>query len=232
MPTNNKFTNIQKAATADTAVGAIRVVVSNSIGWIVNQANTSAGGDVVSISNSAGWIFAQSNTSPLVSIQNSSGWIFNQANTANQTVIIVGGSINVVNTAGIVVAISNTANNTVANAYDTNKIWDGTTELRMKYKAVAINGTSNTLIVNAVSDKRIRVMSLFVISNTINNLVWQSGSSAATDLTGVTFLASNVGYVLPFNPNGWFQTGTSTLLNALTTAQNSIGGCITYLETS
>src|SRR3990167_8627623 len=73
-------------------------------------------------------------------------------------------------------------------------------------------------------------MSLMLVSQGTGLLTWQSGSSSGVGLTGPVYLAANVGYVLPFNPNGWFQTGVETLLNANLTTSTSIGGFITFYE--
>lgn len=212
---------------ANTVAGGDIVQISNSAGWIVNVANT--GGSVVvsntqtaiNIINSAGWIFAQSNTSPLVSVQNSAGWIVAVSNTNNV--------VSVANTGGSIV-VSNSSN--IANTYDTSYVMDGPNRLVFQYGTINITNSTNTVIVKAISDKRIRVISAFLISQGTGLLTWQSGSSSGIGLTGPVYLAANVGYVLPEHQGGWFQTGTSTLLNLNFPSATSIGGCLTYLATS
>lgn len=202
---------------------SLSTVIQNSAGWTVGVGSTS-------IVNSAGWVVAQSNTDGMtVLIRNSAGWVVNIANSAGWVANV---SSTILNSAGWNVAVSNTGNIGLIGGYDTSKVYDGGAAVILKYATINVLNTSNTVIVNAVSDKRIRVMSVMLISRSTNNATIQSGSSSAVSLHGAAYLAANVGFVLSFHPNGWFQTATSTLLNINTTAADSIGGCITYLETS
>lgn len=41
---------------------------------------------------------------------------------------------------------------------------------------------------------------------------------------------ANTGFVLPFNPVGWFQTATNTLLNLELSGAISVDGCVVYIE--
>ena len=188
--------------------GAWNVGITNTLpGWQVKM-------DSTSIVNSAGWIVSQSNTDGMtVNVINSAGWVFAQSNTANQTVAVLNSS-------------------SFVTTYDTSRMYDGTTQLTMAYSSLTVSNSGNTVVINAQTDKRIRVMSVFLMSYNTTSLIWQSGSSTSLNLTGSTYLATNVGYVLPFHPNGWFQTQTSTLLNINLSSPTSIGGCITYLITS
>jgi uncharacterized lipoprotein YbaY len=43
-------------------------------------------------------------------------------------------------------------------------------------------------------------------------------------------LVANTGFVLPYNPAGWFQTGINTLLNLELSAAISVDGALTYIE--
>lgn len=209
---------VSVANTAGITVGVGSTSIVNSAGWVVAQSNTD--GIIALIRNSAGWVVNASST-----ILNSAGWIVAQSNTDGITAFIK-------NSAGWNVAVSNTGNIALVRAYDTAKSYDGGTQVTLKYATINVLNTSNTVIVNAVTDKRIRVMSIMLISRSTNNATIQSGSSSGVSLHGAAYLAANVGFVLNFHPNGWFQTATSTLLNINTTAADSIGGCITYLETS
>ncbi len=178
---------------------------------------------LVQVTNSAGWVMAQSNTSPLVQVQNSAGWVVAQSNTA-------GMSANIINSANWVIAQSNT--NGLVTTYDTNRVYDGTTSTTMRYATIVVGGSGNTALVNAVSSNRIRVMSMFLISSGTGTVFIQSASSSATNLTGPIFLAANVGFVLDFNPNGWFQTAAATQLSLSSSTINSMGGCLTYIVCS
>lgn len=231
----------------------ITVNIINSANWVVNASSTilNSAGWVVSASctilNSANWnVISAAGTALMGSVStiaigtgastniiNSAGWIFNQANTGGK-IILNGGSTSIINTAGWVVGASSTIMNSsrLVTTYDCTYAMDGTAQVVMSYGTINITNSTNTVIVKATSNTRIKVMSLFLISQNTGLLTWQSGSSSGIGLTGPVFLNSNVGYVLPFNPNGWFQTAPDTLLNANLSTPTSIGGCITYLTTS
>jgi len=217
----------------DSYIGGL-VSINNSAGWIVNVANT---GGSFTVLNSGGLYAMQSGLWNVgvgsVSIVNSAGWIMAQSNTSDK-VILNGGSASIINTAGWVVAASSTIMNSskLVTTYDCTYAMDGTALVTMKYATINLVASGNTVIVKAVSDKRIKVMAAFLIATGTGFFFWQSGSSSATSLTGPTYLAANVGYVLPFNPNGWFQTAAASLLNGSLSTITTIGGCITYLETS
>ncbi len=215
--------------------------ILNSAGWIVNVANT---GGNVNITNSAGWVFAQSNTNNQgVIVQNSGGLFAQQSGPWTVTVANTGGtalSPTIANTAGWIVAISNTAGTTTTilnssnfvTTYDSSRMYDGTTQLTMQYASINIVNSTNTVLVNAQTNLRIKIMSMMMIAQGTGLVTIQSGSSSGIGLTGPIYLAANVGFVLPFNQNGWMQTQTSTQLNLNLTSPTSIGGCISYLATS
>jgi hypothetical protein len=80
-----------------------------------------------------------------------------------------------------------------------------------------------------VSSKKIRVLAAQLISNGTVNAKWQTGAGG-TDLTGLAYLVANAGYVLPFNPSGWFETAATTLLNLNLSAGVAVGGSLVYVE--
>jgi hypothetical protein len=67
-----------------------------------------------------------------------------------------------------------------------------------------------------------------MIANGSVNAKWQSGAGG-TDLTGLAYLVVNSGYVLPFNPVGWFETAADTLLNLNLSAAIAVGGSLVYI---
>jgi hypothetical protein len=93
----------------------------------------------------------------------------------------------------------------------------------------AATSGDNTLIA-AVTSKKIRVLSLFLVSAGTVNVRFESGASG-TALTGQMNLVANTGFVLPFNPCGWFETGSNTLLNLELSGAVSVDGSITYITT-
>jgi hypothetical protein len=90
-------------------------------------------------------------------------------------------------------------------------------------------GADNT-IVAAVTARKIRVVSLFVVaSGGANTLRFESGAGGAA-LTGQMSLPANGVLVLPDNPAGWFETAAAALLNLELSAATSVDGALTYVE--
>lgn len=97
-----------------------------------------------------------------------------------------------------------------------------------EHTAVIDNATSgdNTLIA-AVTGKKIRVKSLFLIAADAVTIRFESGA-AGTALTGQMVVAASGGFVLPYNGNGWFITAASALLNLELSGNVSADGAFTY----
>jgi hypothetical protein len=93
----------------------------------------------------------------------------------------------------------------------------------------AATGGDNTLVA-AVASKKIRVTSLYIVaSGGANTVRFESGASG-TAKSGQMSIAANGILVLPYNPQGWFETGTNTLLNLELSAATSVDGGLTYVE--
>jgi hypothetical protein len=111
----------------------------------------------------------------------------------------------------------------------TDAIQNGTTALTPKF-AVIDNATSgDNTIVSAVVGKKVRVLSLFVVAAAAVTVRFESGAGG-TALTGQMNLAANGGFVLPFNPVGWFETASNTLLNMELGGAVSVDGSLCYVE--
>lgn len=96
-------------------------------------------------------------------------------------------------------------------------------------KAATIDGSaSDETVVAAVSGKKIRVTSVFLMSGGTVNVKFQS--TTATDLTGQINLVANTGFVLPHNPDGWFETADGELLNFERSGVVQVGGALKYVE--
>lgn len=96
----------------------------------------------------------------------------------------------------------------------------------VKFAAISASSTNNTLKA-AVTGKRIRVRSLYLIGTAALSAKFQS--STTSDLSGAMPLGANGGIVLPDNPEGWFQTVAGELLNLNLSASSAFGG-FTYQE--
>lgn len=98
-----------------------------------------------------------------------------------------------------------------------------------KFAAIAASTSGNNTLVASVSGKKIRVIAVWLTANGAVNAKFQSGAGG-TDLTGLAYMTSNTGFVLPFNPAGWFETAATTLLNLNLSAAIAVGGSLVYIE--
>lgn len=99
-------------------------------------------------------------------------------------------------------------------------------------KFASLSGASsgnNTLVAAAGAGKKIRVTSLYAVAAGAVTVKFQSGAGG-TDLTGAASLAANGGFVLPYNPAGWFETAANTLLNMSLGGAVQVSGSLTYEE--
>lgn len=98
-----------------------------------------------------------------------------------------------------------------------------------KYAVIDDATSGNNTLVAAVSGKQIRVLAIFMIA--AGDVVARFESDAdGTALTGQMDLTTNSGFVLPFNPVGWFQTDAGELLNLELDGAVSVDGCLVYAE--
>lgn len=111
----------------------------------------------------------------------------------------------------------------------TSAIYSGATALTPKWAVINCNTSGNNTIVAAVADKKIRVLQAFVVSAGTVNVRFESGADG-TALTGQMPLVVNAGFVLPFSPVGWFETGSNTLLNLELSGAVYVHGNVCYVE--
>ena len=111
----------------------------------------------------------------------------------------------------------------------TDAIQNGTTALTPKFVIIDCASSGDNTILAAVASKKIRVLSVFLVAAGTTTVRFESGAWG-TALTGQMNLVANTGFVLPFNPIGWFETASNTLLNLELSAAVSVDGCLTYVE--
>lgn len=99
----------------------------------------------------------------------------------------------------------------------------------VKYASIDAASSGDNTLVAAVTNKKIRVLSVFLVAAGAVNVRFESGAGG-TALTGQMNLVANTGFVLPYNPHGWFQTADSTLLNLELSGAVSVDGSLTYIE--
>lgn len=95
-------------------------------------------------------------------------------------------------------------------------------------KIDAASSGDNTIVAAQGSGTKIRVLSLFLVSAGTVTTRFESGASG-TALTGQMNLVTNGGFVLPYNPNGWFECADNQLLNLELSGAISVDGSLTYV---
>ncbi len=98
----------------------------------------------------------------------------------------------------------------------------------LQYASIDSAGSGDNTLVAAVAGKRIRVLSLFAITAGAVTVAFESAASG-TALTGDMNVASKGSIIMPFNPEGWFQTVAGELLNMELGGATSVDGCLTYV---
>lgn len=112
---------------------------------------------------------------------------------------------------------------------ESNQMTAGGTVVTPKYAVIDAATSGDNTLVAAVTSKKIRVLSAFLVSAGTVNVRFESGAGG-TALTGQMNLVANTGFVLPFNPAGWFETASNTLLNLELSGAVSVDGNLTYIE--
>jgi hypothetical protein len=114
----------------------------------------------------------------------------------------------------------------------TNVIHDGVTALTPKFAKIDVTSSGNNTLVAASVGKKIRVLSMFMVSaGTVTaRLESNDADDDGTELTGQMNLVANSGFTLPFNPVGWFETGAGQFLNLELSGVVSVDGCLVYVE--
>ena len=100
------------------------------------------------------------------------------------------------------------------------------------FAAISASSSGNNTLIAANSTKRFRILAVAMMAAGAVNAKFQSGAGG-TDLTGLFNPAANGGFVLPFNPAGWFETlAVNTLFNLNLSGAVAVGGCVVYQEIS
>ena len=90
------------------------------------------------------------------------------------------------------------------------------------------NAGDNTLV-EAVAGKVILVLALILVPAAAMAVRFESGAGGAA-LTGVMNIGAKDPLVLPYNPEGWFETESSELLNLELGGAQQTSGCLSYVE--
>ena len=109
------------------------------------------------------------------------------------------------------------------------KIVAASTNVTPKYVSISANTSGDNTILAAVTGKKIRILSLVIVSAGTVNIRLESGAGG-TALTGVMPLVVNNSLVWPLNQYGYTETAAATLLNLELSAGVAVTGCLTYIE--
>ena len=82
-------------------------------------------------------------------------------------------------------------------------------------------------LVAAVADKKIRVLSLFIVVTSDNGTI-KFQSNASTDLSGAMPFNAKGQLPMPHNPCGWLETAKGEKLNMDVTNTGQVSGFMTY----
>lgn len=98
-------------------------------------------------------------------------------------------------------------------------------------RAVIDGATSgdNTLV-SAVTGKKIRVLACFAMMTGTAVTIRFESAAGGTALTGQMQPTQGGGFVLPYNPVGWFETAEAELLNMELSGAQSVDGVLVYVE--
>ncbi len=105
-----------------------------------------------------------------------------------------------------------------------------------QYASIVVGATGNqTLVTNTGAGIKVTVLALAVISKTGADFYFQDGATTALfgGSSAMLSASSQGGFVLPYNPKGWFRTGSSAnLLLFNNTVGSTIAGGLTYVLSS
>lgn len=100
-----------------------------------------------------------------------------------------------------------------------------------KFAVIDAASAGDNTLVSAVTGKKIRVTSLYLVNgHTATQTIRFESGAGGTALSGQMIFAANGGVVLPYNPAGWFETAASTLLNLELAGATTVDGGLTYVE--
>lgn len=113
-------------------------------------------------------------------------------------------------------------------ALDTDSLMQDTTVRAVDHVIINASTSGDNQLLAAQTGLKIRVVSLFLVSAGTVSVRFESGADG-TALTGQMPLVANTGFVLPFNPTGWFETAADVLLNLELSAAVGVHGSFSYV---
>ena len=98
----------------------------------------------------------------------------------------------------------------------------------VQFAIISLAAATGTLVAAQAAGVTIRVVSLFVVNTTAQTLTFKSGAGG-TALTGAMALGTNGVLVLPYNPQGYFETATATLLELALSGSTQVSGALQWV---
>lgn len=101
-----------------------------------------------------------------------------------------------------------------------------------KFANIAVASSGDNTIISSVSGKKLRVVSVFALAAGDVDAYFVDGADNALcgDGSNALDLTANSGFVLDFNPVGWFETASGQSLDLNLGGAIRVAGCITYIE--
>jgi hypothetical protein len=102
----------------------------------------------------------------------------------------------------------------------------------IKFASISAAAATNSIVAAAAAAgsapaRKIRVLSAF-LSSVDAKTVQFTDAVGGTGLTGAVPCAVNGGFVLPFNPAGWFETTAGNALGLSLGAATGVAGSLSY----
>jgi hypothetical protein len=122
----------------------------------------------------------------------------------------------------------------IAVAEQTDAIMNGLTALTPKFAKISAAASGDNTLVAAVTSKKIRVLSLFMMSaGTVSAYIRDDAGTPVNligDATNKLTLEAGSGFVLNHNPVGWIETTSGEGLQLNLSGAIGVAGCLTYIE--
>lgn len=113
-------------------------------------------------------------------------------------------------------------------SFSTVSLFNGTTALTPTKVKINVASATTTTLVALVAAKKIRILSMYLVSTGANTINFQSHTTTANS-DGLMGFAANGGMVLPFNPIGWFDTTAGEALDMVTSGAGQVSGQLVYV---
>lgn len=115
---------------------------------------------------------------------------------------------------------------------DTSAITNDGVQLTPLFAAFGAASSGDNTLIAAVPAKKIRVVAFMGICAAAQEIYFTSGAAGSVIFGGSTnkmSIVANGGFVLPYNPVGWFETGSAAALVCNLSSATSFSGGITYI---